>query len=82
LVTGLPLAGNPVWWRSMLGIAVIPSILLAIGMTFSPESPCWLFQQGKVSQADSAVKRFYGKKKRLLKLCMILEPDMIRAWQF
>jgi hypothetical protein len=28
----------------MFGIAVIPSILLAIGMAFSPESPRWLFQ--------------------------------------
>jgi hypothetical protein len=28
----------------MFGIAVIPSILLALGMAFSPESPRWLFQ--------------------------------------
>jgi hypothetical protein len=28
----------------MFGIAVIPSILLAVGMAFSPESPRWLFQ--------------------------------------
>ncbi|GJN40639.1 hypothetical protein PR202_gb29886 [Eleusine coracana subsp. coracana] len=63
LVAGLPLAGNPAWWRTMFGIAVIPSILLAVGMAFSPESPRWLFQQGKVAQAESAVKRLYGKEK-------------------
>lgn len=28
----------------MFGIAVVPSILLAVGMAFSPESPRWLFQ--------------------------------------
>lgn len=28
----------------MFGIAVVPSVLLAIGMMFSPESPRWLFQ--------------------------------------
>jgi hypothetical protein len=31
-------------WRTMFGIAVVPSILLAVGMAFSPESPRWLFQ--------------------------------------
>ena len=28
----------------MFGVAVAPSILLALGMVFSPESPRWLFQ--------------------------------------
>nr|CAB3472334.1 unnamed protein product [Digitaria exilis] len=63
LLAGLPLAANPSWWRTMFGIAVVPSILLAVGMAFSPESPRWLFQQGKVIQAESAVKRLYGKEK-------------------
>lgn len=31
-------------WRTMFGIAIVPSILLALGMAFSPESPRWLFQ--------------------------------------
>ncbi|KAJ4794333.1 Major facilitator superfamily protein [Rhynchospora pubera] len=63
LVAGLPLAGNPAWWRSMFGIAVIPSILLALGMLFSPESPRWLFQQGKITETETAIKRLYGKEK-------------------
>ncbi|KAJ3694431.1 hypothetical protein LUZ60_009911 [Juncus effusus] len=63
LVAGLPLAQNPNWWRNMFNIAVIPSILMAIGMAFSPESPRWLFQQGKIAQAEAAVKRLYGKDK-------------------
>jgi len=28
----------------MFGITVVPSVLLALGMTISPESPRWLFQ--------------------------------------
>lgn len=28
----------------MFGVAIVPSILFAIGMGFSPESPRWLFQ--------------------------------------
>ncbi|KAI8534437.1 hypothetical protein RHMOL_Rhmol10G0089600 [Rhododendron molle] len=63
LVAGLPLAGNPLWWRSMFGVALIPSVLLALGMAFSPESPRWLFQQGKVSQAEMAIKTLFGKER-------------------
>ncbi|GMH17366.1 hypothetical protein Nepgr_019207 [Nepenthes gracilis] len=43
LMAGLPLAGNPLWWRTMFGIAVVPSFLLALGMALCPESPSWLF---------------------------------------
>ncbi|KAF8064764.1 hypothetical protein N665_1169s0022 [Sinapis alba] len=63
LIAGLPLAANPLWWRTMFGVAVIPSVLLAIGMAFSPESPRWLVQQGKLTQAEKAIKTLYGKEK-------------------
>ncbi|RDY08092.1 Plastidic glucose transporter 4, partial [Mucuna pruriens] len=63
LLAGLPLVGNPIWWRTMFGITVVPSILLALGMTISPESPRWLFQQGKISEAEKAVKTLYGKER-------------------
>ncbi|KAM0944342.1 putative major facilitator, sugar transporter, major facilitator superfamily [Dioscorea sansibarensis] len=63
LVAGLPLAGNPLWWRSMFGIAVIPSVLLALGMAISPESPRWLFQQGKLTQAEASLRTLYGKER-------------------
>ncbi|ONK66388.1 uncharacterized protein A4U43_C06F7320 [Asparagus officinalis] len=61
LVAGLPLAGNPSWWRTMFGIAIVPSVLLALGMAISPESPRWLIQQGKLAQAETAIKTLYGK---------------------
>lgn len=63
LVAGLPLAGNPLWWRTMFGVAIIPSVLLGLGMIFSPESPRWLFQQGKIPQSESAIKTLYGAQK-------------------
>ncbi|XP_077220247.1 plastidic GLC translocator [Tasmannia lanceolata] len=63
LVAGLPLSGNPLWWRTMFGIAVVPSVLMALGMAISPESPRWLFQQGKISQAETAIKTLFGKEK-------------------
>ncbi|KAK8914552.1 Plastidic glucose transporter 4 [Platanthera zijinensis] len=63
LVAGLPLSGNPIWWRSMFGISIIPAILLALGMAISPESPRWLVQQGKFSEAEKAVRTLYGKER-------------------
>lgn len=63
LVAGLPLSGNPIWWRTMFGIAIIPSILLALGMAISPESPRWLVQQGKFSEAENSVRTLFGKER-------------------
>ncbi|KAH9623544.1 hypothetical protein KSS87_007484 [Heliosperma pusillum] len=63
LVAGLPLAGNPLWWRTMFGIATVPSIFLALGMAMCPESPRWLFQQGKVAEAQKAIAALYGKER-------------------
>uniref|UniRef100_A0A6N2LBG9 Major facilitator superfamily (MFS) profile domain-containing protein n=1 Tax=Salix viminalis TaxID=40686 RepID=A0A6N2LBG9_SALVM len=63
LVAGLPLAGNSIWWRTMFGISAVPAVLLALGMAFSPESPRWLFQQGKFSEAEKSIKTLYGKER-------------------
>ncbi|CAK7344309.1 unnamed protein product [Dovyalis caffra] len=63
LVAGLPLAGNPIWWRTMFGLSAVPAVLLALGMAFSPESPRWLFQQGRFSEAEKSIKTLYGKER-------------------
>jgi MFS family permease len=46
LLAGLPLVSNPAWWRSMFVIATIPTVLLFLGMVYSPESPRWLYKVG------------------------------------
>lgn len=38
-------------WRMMVGLAVVPSVMLMVGMIFMPESPRWLFKN--VSEAAS-----------------------------
>lgn len=38
-------------WRWMFGIAVIPSLLLIIGMVFAPDSPRWLARRGRYEDA-------------------------------
>lgn len=44
-------------WRWMLGLAVIPSIVLGIGMYFMPSSPRWLFSKGATERARSVLER-------------------------
>ncbi|MCO5605893.1 hypothetical protein L7F22_060079 [Adiantum nelumboides] len=63
LVAGLPLASNPSWWRTMFLAAVVPAVLMGIGMLFAPESPRWLFKQGKVPETQFAIKKLWGDGK-------------------
>lgn len=44
-------------WRWMLGLAVIPSIVLGIGMFFMPPSPRWLYSRGALDKARSVLER-------------------------
>ena len=44
-------------WRLMLGLAVIPSTLLAVGMWFQPESPRWLLKKGRGDEARAVLLR-------------------------
>jgi sugar porter (SP) family MFS transporter len=38
-------------WRWMFGVAIIPSLLLIIGMLFAPDSPRWLVKRNRVQDA-------------------------------
>ena len=42
-------------WRWMLGLAAVPGLVLAIGMTFMPESPRWLVKQRRLEDARSVL---------------------------
>jgi len=58
----------------MFGIAIVPSILLALGMAICPESPRWLYQvvlqpysvicQGKYSYMSCQVNQLLQNKQR------------------
>jgi sugar porter (SP) family MFS transporter len=43
-------------WRIMVGLAVIPSVLLMIGMFFQPESPRWLMKRGRDSEVIAVLR--------------------------
>ncbi|KAJ8442485.1 hypothetical protein Cgig2_022368 [Carnegiea gigantea] len=50
-------------WRTMFGIAIFPSVLLALGMAMCPESPRWLFQQGKIAETEKSIAALFGKER-------------------
>lgn len=43
-------------WRWMLGLAVVPSIILLIGIVFMPESPRWLLEHRSEQAARDVMK--------------------------
>jgi SP family arabinose:H+ symporter-like MFS transporter len=42
-------------WRSMLGLGAVPAVLFLLGLLLVPESPRWLFQQGRVMEGKSVL---------------------------
>lgn len=51
------LAGNPHLWRYMLVVSTIPSTILFFGMMRLPESPRWLVNKGKISDALDVLRK-------------------------
>ncbi len=43
-------------WRIMVGLAIIPSVLLMIGMLFQPESPRWLMKRRRNTEAIAVLR--------------------------
>lgn len=44
-------------WRTMFGLAALPSIGLVIGMFWLPDSPRWLISKSKIIQARQVLQR-------------------------
>jgi sugar porter (SP) family MFS transporter len=47
-------------WRWMLGLAVIPGLILGVGMLFMPETPRWLIRHGRLIDARAVLTRIRG----------------------
>src|SRR5579864_3864011 len=47
-------------WRWMLGLAVVPGLILGVGMMFMPETPRWLIQHGRLIEARAVLTRIRG----------------------
>jgi SP family galactose:H+ symporter-like MFS transporter len=47
-------------WRWMLGLAVVPGLILGIGMLLMPETPRWLARRGRSEQARGVLEKIRG----------------------
>ncbi|HCB4375074.1 TPA: sugar porter family MFS transporter, partial [Salmonella enterica] len=48
-------------WRWMLGLAVVPSVILLVGIYFMPESPRWLLENRNEEAARQVMKITYDE---------------------
>jgi sugar porter (SP) family MFS transporter len=48
-------------WRWMVALAVIPSVVLGLGMLMQPESPAWLVEQGRDEDARAILRHARGR---------------------
>ena len=40
-------------WRAMIGLGAVPAVFFLLGMFMVPESPRWLFQQGRIEEGKN-----------------------------
>ena len=48
-------------WRAMFGIEALPALIFLAGLFIIPESPRWLMQQNRHTEAKSILFQFVGK---------------------
>lgn len=49
------------WWRGMLGVGVVPSVIFLVAVLFIPESPRWLVLKGNTTTATAIFSKIYNE---------------------
>ncbi len=65
-IIAIVLAGDPHVWRYMLAICALPAVFLFFGMLKLPESPRWLYMQGKISDTLNVLSKVRETKERAI----------------
>lgn len=53
------------WWRGMLGVGLVPSVIFFIIILLIPESPRWLISRGKTNKAYGIFSHIYNSKEEI-----------------
>ncbi|MCM1450337.1 MAG: sugar porter family MFS transporter [Clostridiales bacterium] len=48
------------WWRGMLGVGVVPSLIFLLAVFFIPESPRWLVLKKRIDRAEGILGKIYN----------------------
>ena len=62
-------------WRTMLGLAVVPSLVLLVGMYFMPETPRWLVSRGREDEARDVLRQTRDEESVELEVTEIKEVE-------
>jgi SP family arabinose:H+ symporter-like MFS transporter len=91
IVSGILLAYATNWalaatgseaWRWMFGSAAVPALLFLVCLLFVPESPRWLLQQGRFTEADAALSIIGGSSslpERFEEICLAISAELPTA---
>ena len=66
--------GSDASWRIVIGLGILFSLPLGIGIIFAPESPRWLAARGRWDEARMSMARLRGNKDQ--PDCPLVEEDM------
>jgi sugar porter (SP) family MFS transporter len=58
-LVGYALSGGGEEWRWMFAVAIVPSVLLTVGILFAPDSPRWLAHHGRLREARATLATAY-----------------------
>lgn len=68
-------------WRWMLGVALLPAIILGLGMLRMPESPRWLIMKGRCPEARGIVERLNADVADFEELTIHVGEDRTSPWE-
>lgn len=79
--------GNEVWdtsrgWRWMLGLEAVPALVFLGLLTAVPESPRWLVQQGRETEAGGILERAGGADHARAELAAVRAADELESGRF
>lgn len=70
-------------WRMMFASAVVPAVVLVVGMIFLPESPRWLAKVGRLAEALTNFRRLGREQEAQIELAdveRVLHEETGRFW--